>query len=67
MVHSKLSRHIEKRAGVDIANVRCLPEDHDLDVDDDVDSDSNSNDSSNISSYDDGRRSIDVDDPRPGV
>jgi hypothetical protein len=40
MVHSKLSRHIEKRAGADIANVRCLPEDHDLDVDDDIDSDS---------------------------
>ena len=45
MVHSKLSRHIEKRAGADVANVRCLPEDHDLDVEDDLESDSSDSDS----------------------
>jgi hypothetical protein len=30
-VPTKLSRYIERRAGADIAAVRCLSEDHDLD------------------------------------
>ena len=61
MVHSKLSRRIEKRAGADIANVRCLPEDHDLDVEDDLDSDSSQSDSD---AADGPERCVDLDDPQ---
>ena len=46
LVHNKLSRKIEKRAGADIANVRCLPEEHDLDADNDIGSSSSSSSSS---------------------
>ena len=62
MVHSKLSRHIEKRAGADVANVRCLPEDHDLDVDEDLDS-SSSGSQSDSEADTDPDRCINLDDP----
>ena len=61
MVHSKLARHIEKRAGADIANVRCLPEDHDLDVDEDLNSDSSQSDSDADTNPE---RCINLDDPQ---
>jgi hypothetical protein len=61
MVHSKLSSHIEKRAGADVANVRCLPEDHDLDVDEDLDSNSSHSDSDAETNPE---RCINLDDPQ---
>ena len=62
LVHSKLSRHIEGRAGADIAAVRSLPEDHDIDEEDEHLSDSESSSSSDHSD-DNQNRMVDIDDP----
>jgi hypothetical protein len=58
-VHTRLSRYIEKRAGADIAAVRCLPEDHDMEDD----GNSSGSDLSDSSLSGDESPEIDVDDP----
>ena len=62
-VHSKLSRHIEGRAGADIAAVRSLPEDHDADEDSEDLSSELSDSSESDDSDDDPDRMVDCDDP----
>ena len=66
-VHSRLSRRIERKAvGADIAKVRSLPEDHDLqssDDDEDAGSDSDSSSSSSNSDKHDTEQIVEIDDP----